>query len=194
MNVEKVFNAAMDRVIAAPVYVWKLVALAVVVLLGFAFITRGLGNHDARERELGALAVRDSLSATVLARYHRTIDTLGKRIDRETVTVVQTTHRLDTLWRQLPEKIITRTDTVQALNAIPVLRATTDSAIHACSELVSTCAQYRTYAESVFHEDSSVMRGLRERLAHETRSPSKYQTVLKWVEIAGAFYLGRKLK
>lgn len=183
----RAFNRTVDAVIGAPSWAWRLAGYAVLAGLAFLLVHR----HVAEARSDGAQAVRDSLAAVTAIRLHRQKDSLGIRIVRESVTVTRTVQHQDTLWKQLPESIATRADTVQVLNALPALRASSDSTVHACTELLDTCALFRRAADSLDVARQAQIAALERTIG--TLRPSKWSTVAKWAEIGLAGYAGFRL-
>jgi hypothetical protein len=116
---------------------------------------------------------------------------VAAKLDTLTRTVTRTTHRVDTLWAAVPETLTTRADTVKALDALPVLRLSTDSAIKACSDFQLTCAAYRHVTDSlitVLRDQNDIVR---RHLGIER--PGKLSVVREWAIRAGIAFLSFKV-
>lgn len=164
-------------------------ALFVSACLALAFLTR----RDDGLRDEGRQAIRDSLGAVTALRLHRKIDAIGERVVGQSTTVTRTVHRLDTLWKQLPESLITRTDTVKVLDALPAIRAASDSSAHACMELVVTCAELRVASDSLVRANLAVMADRDQWRRKAQHQSSRFATVLRWTERAGLVCLGMSI-
>lgn len=184
----RLFNRAMDALIGAPRWVWRVVLYSALGLAAFLLVH----GRISAARDEGAQAMRDSVGAVTAVRLHRQKDSLGVRVVRQTVTVTRTVRHQDTLWRQLPESIATHADTVQVLNAIPALRQAADSTAHACTELVTACSDFHRVADSLDLARQAQIAAMQRTI--DRQRPGKFSTVLKWVEIGGAFYLGWRLR
>lgn len=187
MTTAKIINAAFDWIADRTAMQWKLAGL--IALVGVLAV--GIARHDATTRDEGAQAVRDALAASTAVRLHRQKDAIGRRIDTQTVRVTRSLARVDTLWKSLPETPTTPADTSAWMNALPVLRRTTDSAIAACSDFQLSCTEYRRVADSLETALRQTNDDLRRRLT--AVQPSRFGRVLHWVEIGGAAYLGYRV-
>jgi hypothetical protein len=187
MNLPNAFNAAGDFVVSRSAWQVKLAALFIGVLVALAWLhhhDRDIRTSERLDANLHAAMIRD----TVLVERKVAV---GARIDTLTKTVTRTTHRVDTLWAAVPETLVTRADTVHALDALPVLRRSTDSAITACSDFQISCSEYRRVADSLettLRDENTILRK-QVGLAH----PSKFGIVVTWAAIIGAGYVGYRV-
>lgn len=185
--IERVVNRIGDALVGTPLWVWRVGLYGLIAAVVLLFVTRNV--HEARDE--GAQAVRDSLSAVTAVRLHRQKDSVGERVVRQSVVVTRTVRHQDTLWAQLPEKIVTRAETVQVLNALPSLREAADGTAKACTDLLNTCAAFRLMADSLDLARQAQIAGLQQRV--KALQPRKSQTVLKWAQIGAALYVGFKV-
>ena len=146
---------------------WQLRIAGLVLAAGIAL--GWLHHWESSLRDDGAQTVRDSLASSTALRWHRTVDTLSRQADTQTVTLTRILRRTDTLLRQVPETIVTHADTVRAIQGLPALRLATDSAIRACSEYQSLFTRYRTACDSLHHADQAQIDGLNARIKKQVR-------------------------
>jgi hypothetical protein len=187
MNLPNSFNATADFVLAR-LWLVKVVAVAVVVL-GAAL---WLHHHDTdiRTSERAIVAMQHNQARESAA--VETLKVVTLQVVHDSVRVVRTLHRVDSLWQAVPETLATRADTIQALQQLPVLRLATDSAIHACSETQSLFYRYRTACDSQAASLRDERDGWKQRFENE--HPSKVKKALLWTaaigSTIGAAYIG----
>lgn len=139
---------------------WQIVAVAASITLGA--LAGAIHEHDARIAAQATLTYR--LAAAVARTAHT--DTIRLAADtvvrHDSVRVTREIHLTDTLWATIPDTLRTHADTVRVLDALPTIRQQSDSVTRACRDFVTSCAAYRTAAEST-------MAALRDQIALATQ-------------------------
>jgi hypothetical protein len=189
MNLPNAFNAAGDFVVSRSAWQVKLAALFVGVLVALAWLHHH--DRDIRTSERAIVAMQHNQARESAA--VETLKVVTLQVVHDSVRVVRTLHRVDSLWRDVPETLATRADTLQALQQLPVLRLATDSAIHACSETQTLFFRYRTACDS----QASALRDQRDgwKGRFENEHPSKVRRVLTaGAFVVGGFLVGRAMR
>jgi hypothetical protein len=153
--------------------------LCLVALLGWGW----LHEHDQHVLETAALTAKLKAAESRDVTWTKQLALVDTVVRHDSVRVTRTTARVDTLWRQVPETLVTRADTVKALNALPELRLRTDSAIAACSEYQSAFYRYRTACDSLQGAKNEEIAILKKQLG--LAEPGKYHSVLTGGKFVG---------
>jgi hypothetical protein len=189
MNIPSAFNASVDHVLARPAWQFKLAGFFVCAVVAVGWLHHH--DRDIRTSERAVIAIQSAKARESAA--VETLKVVTLQVVHDSVRVVRTLHRVDSLWQAVPETLATRADTLQALQQLPVLRLATDSAIHACSETQTLFFRYRTACDS----QASALRDQRDgwKGRFENEHPSKVRRVLTaGAFVVGGFLVGRAMR